>query len=395
MPSPVYLDYAATAPLHPEVLEVMMPHLTKHYGNASSVHSAGRTARVAVEQARGTVARILGCAPAEIVFTSGGTEANNAALRGVLTGEALRETGRPGLVTSATEHEAVLRPAQRLKEEGHPVTTLPPDAHGAVTPDQVEEALTDETGLVSVMWVNNEVGTVSPVPEIAERCRARAALLHTDAVQAAGVLSVDLDALGADLLTISGHKLGGPKGIGALAVRAGTPLSGFIVGGGQERGRRGGTENVASVVGFAEALRLAESSREEEAVRLAALRNRLAGRLREAVGEALRFNTPLRQDGARAAPHILNVSVRSNSGAALDGEMLLLSLDMAGVQVSAGSACTSGALEPSHVLLAMGVPRETAAATVRFSLGRGVTEADVDRAAAAFITTVTRMQGRK
>ena len=371
----------------------MLPFLREHWGNASSLHGPGRRARVAVDGAREAVARVLSCEPAEVVFASGGTEADNAALRGTLTGSALRETGRPGLVTVAAEHHAVLAPAEALAAAGHPVACLAPDASGSVSAAQVAEAVTAETGLVSVMLVNNEVGTVAPVAEIAAAAHAAGALCHTDAVQAAGLLSLDVDRLGVDLMSVSSHKAGGPKGAGALFVRAGTPFEALVAGGAQERRRRGGTENVAALVGFARALALAEAERAAHAARLGALQARLAGQLREAFGEALRFNTPLAgfaEAPVLVAPHILNVSFRA--AAPLDGQMLLVGLDMEGVHVSSGSACTSGALEPSHVLLAMGVDRETAGATVRYSLGRDTTEADVDAAVEATRRVVVRMR---
>ena len=380
----------------------MLPWLREHHGNPSSLHAAGRRARVAVERARGQVADVLGCEPGEVVFTSGGTEADNLALRGVLTGAARRETGRGGLVTSATEHEAVLRTADSLESEGHPVAVLPPDGAGRLTAQAVADALTDETGLVSAMLVNNETGAVNPVAEIAEAAhrgatRRGGAAVHTDAVQAAGLYALDVDALGVDLLSLSGHKVGGPKGVGALYVRTGTPFGAAQTGGAQERGRRGGTENVAAVVGFAEALALAEAERAEHAARLVVLRDRLREHVTSAFGADVRVNTP-----AGAAPHVLSVSfpprpagLRSAGlrSAPLDGEMLLTALDLEGVAASAGSACTSGALEPSHVLLAQGLDRATAAATVRFSLGRGTTAADVDAAAEALVRVVGRMRG--
>jgi cysteine desulfurase len=392
---PVYLDHAATTPLDPAALEAMRPYLTEHYGNASSVHAFGRRARVAVEEARACVADMLGCTPGEVVFTSGGTEGDNAALRGVLTGPALRQTGRPGLVTSAAEHEAVLRTAEALRDEGHPVRVLTPGPHGAPTPEQVARAATEATGLVSVMLVNNEVGTVAPVAEIAAEAHAAGALAHTDAVQAAALLPLDVEKLGVDLLTLSGHKVYGPKGVGALYVRAGTPFAPLVHGGAQERRRRGGTENVAAVVGLAEALVRAEAVREAEAARLSRLQRRLAEQIRAAFGDAVVFNTPL--DGFHpaphpVAPHVLSVSFPPRDGKVVDGEMLLLGLDLAGVYASSGSACTSGAVEPSHVLLALGAERATAAATIRFSLGRSTDEAAVDEAAAHLAAVVGRMR---
>ncbi len=363
----------------------MLPFLREAFGNPSSLHGPGRRARVAVDRARERVAAVLGAEPGEVVFTSGGTEADNAAIRGVLTGAARRQTGRPGLVTSAAEHDAVLETARALAADGHPVAVLAPDPDGRLTPSAVADAVDADTGLVSAMWVNNETGAINPVREIAEVAHAAGALVHTDAVQAPGGLALDVDALGVDLLSLSAHKVGGPKGVGALFVRAGTPFAASQTGGAQERRRRGGTENVAGVVGFAEALALADAERHEVAPRLERLRDGLRHRLAEAFGGRLVVHTP-----ALAAPHILSVSFRPDP-APLDGEMLLAALDLEGVAASAGSACTSGALEPSHVLLALGVDRDLAAATVRFSLGRATTEADVEAAAAALTRVVARL----
>jgi len=393
MPDPmssVYLDHAATTPLDEAVLEVMLPYLREHYGNASSVHALGRRARFAVEDARERVAVVLGAEPGEIVFTSGGTEADNAALRGVLSSP---DRCGPGLITSAVEHEAVLQPAHAFDAEGHPVTVLSPQPSGAVTPEQVGAAITGDTGLVSLMFVNNELGTLNPVRAIAAVCRERGVPFHTDAVQAAGLYPLDVNDLGVDLLSLSGHKVYGPKGAGVLYVRSGTPFEPLMRGGSQERKRRGGTENVAAVVGLAEALERAQQSAEAEHTRLRALRDRLAAAIREAFGDAVRFNTPHGSDDVETAPHILNVSFPPVDGRTVDGEMLLLGLDLAGVHASSGSACTSGAVEPSHVLRALGMQRETANATVRLSLGRSTTEADVDFAAEHLSAVVGRQRG--
>jgi cysteine desulfurase len=349
---------------------------------------------VAVERARERVAEVLGCEGAEVVFTSGGTEADNLALRGVLTSDALREAGRTGLVTGAAEHEAILQAAGALDRAGHAVQILKPGPSGAVSPDRVREALSEGIGLVSLMAVNNETGTVTDLRAVAELAHEAGAFFHTDAVQAAGLLELNVDRLGVDLMSVSAHKCGGPKGVGALYVRSGTPLEAQVTGGAQERRRRGGTENVASIVGFAEALAQADREREDTHARLASLQRRLAERLRAAFGETVRFNTPLNgfaEHAADGSPHVLNVSFPPKGGRALDGEMLLLGLDVAGVCASSGSACSSGAVEPSHVLQAMGVPRETAQATVRFSFGHATTEADVDRAAEVLAQVVGRM----
>ncbi len=421
-----YLDHAATTPLRPEALEAMLPWLREEYGNASSQHGPGRRARVAVENARKAVAAVLDCEPAEVLFTSGGTEADNAAIRGALAPLAKAHgvspsrplapearTGlRTGLVTSAAEHDAILRTAEAWRDEGHPVEIVAPLASGAPDPAAIAAATTERTGLVSAMLVNNEVGAVAPIAQIAADAHRAGALAHTDAVQAPGLLPLAVDALGVDLLSLSGHKVNGPKGIGALFVRAGTDFAPFVHGGAQERGRRGGTENVAAIVGFATALTLAEQEREATAARLSRLRQRLAGQIRAALPEAV-FNTVGEEGrgkreegnappsasnsepelGTQTAPHILSVSFPPGPGGPLDGEMILLGLDLAGVHASAGSACTSGALTPSHVLLAMGVPRETAAATVRFSLGRGTIETDVDAASGALEAVVRRARG--
>ncbi len=272
-----YLDHAATTPLRPEALAAMLPFLGETFGNPSSLHGPGRRARVAVDRAREQVAAVIGAEPGEVVFTGGGTEADNLAIRGVLTGPARRQTGRPGLVTSAAEHQAVLATARALAEDGHPVAVLAPDASGRLAAQAVAAALGPDTGLVSAMWVNNEVGTVNPLRDIADVAHQAGALVHTDAVQAPGVLAVDVDALDVDLLSVSAHKVGGPKGVGALYVRAGTPFGPVQTGGSQERARRGGTENVAGVVGFATALALADAERRDLAARLGACATTSAG----------------------------------------------------------------------------------------------------------------------
>ena len=386
----VYLDHAATTPLASEVLEEMTPYLTEHYGNASSVHQLGREARVTLEEARERVAGCLGAASSEIVFTSGGTEADNLAIKGVLAAKA--EAGAStGLVTSAAEHEAVLRPAERLAEQGHPVTILEPDAHGVVTPEQVDAAIDDQTALVSLMHANNEIGVCTDISGVAQVCDANDVLLHCDAVQTAGLFNLDVDALGVDLLSLSGHKFYGPKGIGALFVRGGVDLGPLVEGGSQERERRGGTENVPGVVGLAAALERAVNVAEERRQQLARLQRRLVAGLDDVVPCDYRLNTPI--DQVDTAPHVVNVAFPPNGEEPVDGEMLILNLDMEGVLVSAGSACTSGALEPSHVLTALGLERETASAAVRFSLGAQTTEDDIDYALDKLHTTLDRMVG--
>lgn len=384
----IYLDHAATTPLDPRVFEAMLPFLKEQYGNASSVHALGRKARFAVEESRERIAAHLGAEPGEIIFTSGGTEADNAALRGMLRGK------RQGLITSAAEHEAILRTAEALEEAGHPVSILSPQAHGAVTADQVAEALTEQIDLVSLMVVNNEIGTCTSVQAVAEVCRARGVAFHADAVQAAGLIALDVDSLSVDLMTLSGHKMYGPKGVGVLYVRGGLDFHPLVLGGAQERRRRGGTENVAAVVGMAKAMDLARAETEARALHLTMLRDRLRTHLQQALGEAFVFNTPF-DDGAEVAPHIVNIAFPPQDGQPLDGEMLLLNLDMEGVMASAGSACTSGALEPSHVLLALGRDRDTASASVRFSLGKDNTPDEIDSAVERLATIFQRMRHQR
>jgi cysteine desulfurase len=385
----IYLDHAATSPLRPEALRAMMPYLEGEFGNPSSLHGPGRRARVAVERAREQVATVLGCAPGEVVFTSGGTEANNAALFGVLGDSPSAEAG---LITTAAEHHAVLAPARTLRERGRRVTILTPTETGSVSVASLD-GLVHPGDLASVMWVNNEVGTISPVRDLADAAREAGGIVHTDAVQAAGHLPLNVDDLGVDLLSLSGHKVGGPKGVGVLYVRAGAPWRPFVRGGSQERARRGGTENVAGVVGLAVALEHAEAEREALRDVHIMLRNRLVERLDAELGAHLHVHTPgvTTQQPGMSSAHILSVSVTGREGRAVDGEMLLVALDMEGVCVSAGSACTSGALEPSHVLRAMGVPDDVAQATVRFSLGLQTTAADVDGAAEALVRVLRRM----
>ncbi len=385
----VYLDHAATTPLAPEVLEEMRPYLTKHYGNASSVHQLGREARVALEESRERVAACLGAEPSEIVFTSGGTEADNLALKGVLAA-ASKEGAPAGLITSAAEHEAVLRPAERLKEQGNPVKILSPNAHGAVTPEQVEAAIDERTALVSLMHANNEIGVCTDVSGVAQVCKEHGVLLHCDAVQTAGLFPIDVDDLGVDLLSFSAHKFYGPKGVGGLFVRGGVDVGPLLEGGSQERERRGGTENVPGVVGLASALERAKDNAEERLERLSRLQRRLVEGLDEVLSREWILNTPIEE--APVAPHVVNVAFPPNGGQPLDGEMLILNLDMEGVFVSAGSACTSGALEPSHVLSALGLDRETASAAVRFSLGAETTEEDIDYSLEKLRAILTRME---
>lgn len=380
----VYLDHAATTPIDARVLQVVMPYLTENYGNASSVHSPGRKARFAIEESRERIAALLGSAPGEIVFTSGGTEADNLAIKSVINA--------PGhhFITAASEHEAVLRPAERLKKLGSNVTVLAPERTGAVTQQQLSQAMSEDTRLISLMHANNELGTILPIRDLAAFAHRHGAYFHTDAVQTSGLLRVRVDDLGVDMLSLSAHKFYGPKGVGVLYVRGGVELEPLIEGGAQERRRRGGTENVAAVVGMAEALDLAVREAEDRLARVTALRDRLYTSLRQALGDDFVLNTPVEE--GRSVPHILNIAFPPKDGRPLDGEMLLLNLDLEGVYVSAGSACTSGALEPSHVLQAIGLDRETASAAIRFSLGKENSEEDIDYAVDRLSAVIRRMR---
>ncbi|HXF82924.1 MAG TPA: cysteine desulfurase NifS [bacterium] len=366
----VYADHGATTPVDPRVVQAMLPYFTEAFGNPGSIHAWGQQAREAVDRARELVAGALGAAPSEVVFTSGATEADNFAL----IGAALAHEGRGRhIITTQIEHHAVLEPCRFLEGRGFEVTYLPVDRAGRVDPDDVRRALRDETILVSVMHANNEVGTLQPIAEIARVARERGVLVHTDAAQSFGILPVDVRALGVDLLAVSAHKRYGPKGVGALYVRQGTSLVRLHHGGAQERNRRAGTENVPAIVGFGEAARLALGVMAEEAARLAALRDQLAAGLAGIPGAHLNGHPTER------LPGIVSVSFEG-----ADSETLLLALDRAGIAASSGSACTSGSLEPSHVLRALGLPEAMARGTVRFSLGRSTTAADV-----AYILAVT------
>ena len=382
----VYLDHAATTPLATDILDAMLPILREHHGNASSAHRLGRTARGIVESCRERISVHLSCKSSEIIFVSGGTEADNTALRGVLTDSSM------GLLTGATEHEAVLQTAAHLQRNGHTVITLPPGQSGTVTPEMVREAIVPGIRLVSIAYVNNETGAVARIPEIARVCHDNGVLLHTDAVQAASTMDLDVGTLGVDLLTLSGHKMYGPKGIGVVYVRDGVEVNPFVLGGSQEGKRRAGTENVAAIAGMAEATDLVTKNRDADAERIRKLRARLQEQLLADLDGVIVVNTPT---GEAAAPHILNIAFLPVNGRAIDGAMLLLNLDLERVMVSAGSACSSGAVLPSHVLLALGLGPEIAGAAIRFSLGRNTTEAEIDRAAASVVRVVTRMRGHR
>ncbi len=357
MTTPIYADNAATTRLDPAVLEAMMPFLQDDYGNASGLYRAGRRARKAVENARQTIASVFHAAPSEIFFTSGGTESDNWALKGTL--HKLAAKGKRHLITDVIEHPAVLRSADALEKEGFSVTRLPVDHLGRVNPADVQNALREDTALVSVMTANNEVGTLQPIRAIGTLCRQAGVLFHTDAVQAAGILPLPVDTLPIDMFSLSAHKFHGPKGIGLLYARRSFIPASFLDGGKQENNHRAGTENTAAIVGMAKALQLAEAHRDEQAARMRSIRDFLAEELKKIPG-AHRNGDPV-----DCLPGILNFSFES-----IDGESLLFALDLAGLAASSGSACTSASIEPSHVLLAMGVPYAIAHGSLRLSLSK-------------------------
>jgi cysteine desulfurase len=375
----VYLDHAATTPLRPEVLDAMQPYLLEHFGNPSSIHGVGRQARLGLDEARETVARVLGAKPREIVFTAGGTEADNLALKGAAWAASAR--GRE-IVVSAVEHKAVTHSAAVMERFGFAVTWLPVDRYGRVDPADVEAAIGDHTTLVSVMYANNEVGTIEPVAEIGANCRQRGVLLHVDAIQAAGYLPLDVDALNVDLLTLSGHKLYGPKGVGALFVRQGTALLAQQSGGSQERQRRAGTENVAGIVGFARALELAQAERSDEEGRLGSLRDQLIAGLTAQPGVALTGHPVDRLPNS--ASFLID---------GVEGGDLVAALDLEGIAASTGSACTTGSTDPSHVLIAMGIQPELAHGSLRLTLGRRTSEEDIRLTVDAMRRVLERMRG--
>ena len=361
----VYMDHAATTPVREEVVEAMLPYFADVFGNASSIHTFGQEAQRAVDKARETVADCIGADPTEICFTSGGTEANNLAIKGVA--RAYEKKGKH-IVSSKIEHHAVLNCFQDLEDRGFSATYLPVDEYGLLDPEGLRAAVTPDTTLVSVMLANNETGTVEPVAKLAAAARAKGVVFHTDAVQAIGKLPVDVGELEVDLLTISAHKIYGPKGVGALFIRKGTRIEPLLHGGHHERNRRAGSENVPAIVGFAKSIELACDELSAEPPRLAALRDRLAQGIIERI-DRVQTNGSV----TNRLPNVLNLRFES-----VDGEPLVIGLDMKGVAVSTGSACTSGSLEPSHVLRAMGAPPATSHQSVRFSLGRTNTEQDVD-----------------
>ena len=376
----IYLDHNATTPVDPVAAEATMRALQDLFGNASSVHYYGQQAKASIDTARSAISALIGGEPSEIIFTSGGTEADNFAIRGAA--EAQEVTGRKHLITSGIEHEAVLNTYKALARRGWKTTILPLDASGIVSPDRLREAITDDTALVSIMHANNEIGTIQPVAELANITHAHGALFHTDAVQTAGKIPVNTRQLDVDLLAISGHKFYGPKGVGALWAKRGVRLAPFMAGGKQERNRRAGTENVPGIIGMGAAAALALAKMPVESVRLAALRDRLEEGILKHVA-----NTDV--NGARdtRVPNTTNISFER-----IEAESLLIALDLEGVAVSTGSACSSGTLEPSHVLKAMGLPSHRAQNSIRFSLGASNTEEQIDHVIAILPRIVTKLR---
>lgn len=377
-PAPIYLDYAATTPVRDEVFEAMRPFFGPRFGNPSSTHRWGREARAALDEARERVGRCLGARPDEICFTSGGTEGDNLAILGVW--RIARSTGRNAVVTTPIEHKAILGAVHQAACEGAEERLLDVDGNGVVTPDSFDRQVREDVAVCSVIWVNNEIGVIQPIPELASKAKAKGAVMHTDAVQAFGKVHIDAASQPYDLLSISGHKIGAPKGIGALFIRRGTPLQPLMHGGSQDRGRRPGTENVASAVGLATAAELTIAEHENESARLRSMRDRLEAAILARVPDAV-----VHGRGAQRAPHVLNVSVPGT-----DSESLLMALDLQGIAASGGSACQSGSISPSHVLLAMGVRPDLASAAIRMSLGSLTTDECVNRVAEVFPALVNK-----
>lgn len=363
----IYMDHAGTTPMRKEVLEAMLPYLTDRFGNASSIYSYGREAKTALEDSREKVAGLIGADAREVFFTAGGSESDNWALRGIAAANGDRGNH---IITSSIEHHAVLHTCQDLEKQGYKVTYLPVDKFGLVDPEHVNNAITDETILVSIMHANNEIGTIEPIAEISKviKQKRKNIYFHTDAVQTVGKIPVNVNDLGVDLLSISSHKIYGPKGVGALYIRKGTKIKPFITGGAQESQRRAGTENVPGIVGFGRAAELIGKELEKEHERLSKLRDKLIHGIMEKIPHVRLNGHPTRR-----LPHNVNVCFEF-----IEGESLLLNLDMKGICASSGSACTSGSLEPSHVLLAIGLPHKIAHGSLRLTLGRDNTEEDVN-----------------
>ncbi|HEY7348028.1 MAG TPA: cysteine desulfurase NifS [Ktedonobacterales bacterium] len=373
-----YLDHAATTPTDPRVVEAMLPYFSQAYGNASSIYALGRAAQKALDEAREQIAAILDCRPTELIFTGCGSESDNLAVKGAA--QANQKKGNH-IITSAIEHHAILHTCQYLEKFGYEVTYLPVDRYGRVAPAAVERAITDKTILVSIMYANNEVGTIQPISEIGQICRARRIPFHTDAVQAGGALDLNVNRLSVDMLSLSAHKFYGPKGVGILYIRQGTRILPQLQGGSQERNRRAGTENVPGIVGAGEALRLAYAELETTNTRLRAQRDQLIARLLTIPG------THLTGHPTERLPNNASFCFER-----IEGESVLLSLDMLGIAASSGSACTSASLDPSHVLLAMGIPTELAHGSLRLTLGKENTQDDVDAIAQALPGIIEKLR---
>ena len=362
----IYLDHSATTPVDLEVATLMMTYYTEKYGNPSSVHSFGREAKQALEEARTQVAELIGATPQEVIFTSGGTEADNLAIIGSV--ETLRKKGNH-IITTAIEHHAVLETCEYLAKNGFELTVIPVDEEGMISVEDIRKAIRADTILLSVMHANNEVGSIQPIAEIGKLAKEHGITFHVDAVQSLGKLPIDVNEMNVDLLTVSGHKIYGPKGVGALYIRKGLRVVPLVHGGGQEKKRRSGTENTPGIIGFGKACQLAGQRMAEDALHETKLRDKLMNGILQRI-DHVKVNGP---SGEKRLPNNVNVSIRF-----VEGESLLLSLDMLGIAASSGSACTSGSLDPSHVLLAMGLVHEIAHGSLRFSLGRQNTEEEID-----------------
>lgn len=375
----VYLDHNATTPTHPEVVKAILPYFKEVFGNASSVHQFGQQARKAIDEAREKIANFIGVSPKEIVFTSGGTEANNLAIKGIAYAN---ERKGKHIITSSMEHHAVLNPCKYLEKKGFKVTYLPVDKYGLVDPEKVRKTVTKETILISIIHANNEVGTIEPVAEIGKIAKEIGIYFHTDAAQTVGKIPVNVNELNIDLLSLSGHKIYGPKGIGVLYIRKGTRIQPLIQGGHHELNRRAGTENVPAIVGLGKAIEIAKATMEKESMRLTNLRNKLCS----GIGEKIDY-VRLNGHPGKRLPNTLNMSFEF-----VEGESMILSLDLEGIAVSTGSACTSGSLEPSHVLKAMRVDAAVAQGSIRFSLGKDNTEEDIDYVLEVLPEIVSRLR---
>ncbi len=375
----VYMDYSATTPVKKEVLDAMLPYFSEHFGNPSSLYSIAQESKEALEKARGQVASLIGAKANEVFFTAGGSEADNWALEGVA--DALKDKGNH-IITTKIEHHAILHTAEYLEKHGIDVTYLDVDAEGRVNPEDVEKAITDKTVLISIMMVNNEVGTIEPIKEIAEIAHNHGILLHTDAVQALGNVPIDVDNMGIDLMSMSGHKIYGPKGVGALYIRKGTKISNFIHGGAQEMKKRAGTENLAGIVGFGKAAELAKESLESHINRVSELRDYFISEVTSKIPDTI-------VNGSMEHRHPGNANI---SFEYIEGESMLILLDMNGISVSTGSACSSKSLTPSHVLSAMGIPVERIHGTLRFTIGDPTTKEDIDYVIEKLVEIVQKLR---